>query len=105
MNLNLDTSSVSISSTVYWIKEFEEISLIKDDKNCKLFTRAFLISYFQILIQVCTDLTLCMLSLMMSETPTAMSHLLQAIGNLHEAGHVHVMQGILRLFLPQGDYL
>ncbi|XP_053399556.1 gem-associated protein 5-like [Mercenaria mercenaria] len=56
----------------------------------------------QILIQVCTDLTLCMLSLMMSETPTAMSHLLQAVGSLHEAGHLHVLQGILRLFLPQG---
>ncbi|KAL4230770.1 Gem-associated protein 5 [Mactra antiquata] len=56
----------------------------------------------QILIQVCTDLTLFMLSLMMSETPTAMSHLLQAIGSLHEAGHLYIMQGLLRLFLPQG---
>ncbi|WAQ97877.1 hypothetical protein MAR_022250 [Mya arenaria] len=55
-----------------------------------------------VLIQVCTDLTLCMLSLMMSETPTAMSHLLQAVGSLHEAGHLHIMQGVLRLFLPQG---
>lgn len=59
---------------------------------------------FQILVQICTDLTLCMLSLMMSETPTAMSHLLQAVSSLHEAGHLHVMQGLLRLFLPQGIY-
>lgn len=58
----------------------------------------------QMVIQVCTDLTLCMLSLMMSETPTAMGHLLHAISSLHEAGHTHIMQGLLRLFLPQGNY-
>ena len=59
--------------------------------------------YLQVLIQVSMDLTLCLLSLLMSETPTAMSHLLQAIGSLHETGHVFVMQGLLQLFLPQGN--
>ena len=44
-----------------------------------------------------------MLSLMMSETPTAMSHLLQAVGSLHEAGHTEIMRSLLQLFLPQGE--
>ena len=55
-----------------------------------------------VLIQVCVDLTLCMLSLLMSETPTAVTHLLQAVSSLHEAGHLKAMQVLLQLFLPQG---
>ncbi|OWF45310.1 gem-associated protein 5-like [Mizuhopecten yessoensis] len=56
----------------------------------------------QLLGQVSMDLVLCLLSLLMSETPTAISHLLQAISLLHEAGHYDLMELILRLFLPQG---
>ena len=33
-----------------------------------------------------------------------MSHLLQAVGSLHEAGHTKIMRGLLQLFLPQGKY-
>ncbi|XP_069129450.1 gem-associated protein 5-like isoform X2 [Argopecten irradians] len=56
----------------------------------------------QLLGQVSMDLVLCLLSLLMSETPTAISHLLQAISLLHEGGHYDLMELILRLFLPQG---
>ncbi|KAK3100512.1 hypothetical protein FSP39_021082 [Pinctada imbricata] len=56
----------------------------------------------QLLVQVSMDLVLCLLSLLMSETPTAISHLLHAVSSLHEAGHLKVMETVLRLFLPQG---
>ncbi|KAK3580429.1 hypothetical protein CHS0354_035471 [Potamilus streckersoni] len=56
----------------------------------------------QIINNVCADLALCMLSLLMSETPAAISHLLQAMSCLHEAGQHKLMQTILQIFLPQG---
>ena len=56
----------------------------------------------QLLIQISVDLVLCMLSFLMSETPTAISHLIHAISSLQEAGHYVVMETIIRLFLPLG---
>ncbi|KAJ8298184.1 hypothetical protein KUTeg_024715 [Tegillarca granosa] len=41
----------------------------------------------QLLVDVSIDLVLCMLSLLMSETPTAITHLLQAVSSLHDAEH------------------
>lgn len=46
----------------------------------------------QLLIQISVDLVLCMLSFLMSETPTAISHLIHAISSLQEAGHYVVME-------------
>ncbi|KAL3879661.1 hypothetical protein ACJMK2_031948, partial [Sinanodonta woodiana] len=56
----------------------------------------------QIINHVCADLALCMLSLLMSETPAAILHLLQAMSCLHETGQYKLMQAILQIFLPQG---
>ncbi|CAG2198262.1 GEMIN5 [Mytilus edulis] len=56
----------------------------------------------QLLVQISIDLVLCLLSLLMSETPMAISHLLKAVSSLHEANHLQVMEILLKLFLPQG---
>lgn len=64
----------------------------------------YVIFCLQLLVQISIDLVLCLLSLLMSETPMAISHLLKAVSSLHEAGYLQVMEILLKLFLPQGMF-
>ncbi|CAG5115561.1 unnamed protein product, partial [Candidula unifasciata] len=55
-----------------------------------------------ILVVVSMDMTLCLLTLLMSETARAISHLLQAMFTLYQGKHSLLLQAVCRLTLPQG---
>ena len=58
--------------------------------------------WFQLMAQVCMDLTLCLLALLLGETSSAITHLLHIVAGLHNCGHFSLMQAVCRLMLPPG---
>lgn len=58
---------------------------------------------FQLMIQNCIDLTLCLLALLQAETTSAIKHLLQMMSSLHDVGQFELLQVISQLCLPQGE--
>ncbi|GAB1608844.1 uncharacterized protein LOC115218449 isoform X2 [Argonauta hians] len=71
--------------------------------NSHMSARQSFVNTDQLLLQNCMDLTLCMLSLLQSETTAAIKHLLQAMVNLHDTTtHSQLLQIISQLCLPQG---
>ncbi|XP_041357872.1 gem-associated protein 5-like [Gigantopelta aegis] len=56
----------------------------------------------QLMTQVCMDLTLCLVALLLGETSTAITHLLHIVASLHNCGHFSLMQAICQLILPPG---
>ncbi|BFZ14739.1 hypothetical protein BsWGS_17778 [Bradybaena similaris] len=54
------------------------------------------------LVLVSLDVTLCLLTLLMSETARAITHMLQVMFTLHKGNHSPLLQAMCRLTLPQG---
>uniref|UniRef100_A0A0B7BFM2 Uncharacterized protein n=1 Tax=Arion vulgaris TaxID=1028688 RepID=A0A0B7BFM2_9EUPU len=55
-----------------------------------------------LLVLITVDITLCLLSLLTSETSSAIVHLLQAMSTLHQSHHTSLQQALCRLMLPLG---
>lgn len=70
--------------------------------NTLISNRQNMLKADQLMIENCTDLTLCLLALLQAETSSAIKHLLQMMSSLHDVGQFELLQVISQLCLPQG---
>ncbi|XP_046573518.1 uncharacterized protein LOC124281630 isoform X1 [Haliotis rubra] len=56
----------------------------------------------QLMFQVCMDLTLSLLAVLLGETSSAINHLLHGVSTLHTVGQLDLMEAVCQLMLPLG---
>ncbi|XP_048244264.1 gem-associated protein 5-like [Haliotis rufescens] len=56
----------------------------------------------QLMFQVCMDLTLSLLAVLLGETASAINHLLHGVSTLHTVGQLDLMEAVCQLMLPLG---